>query len=97
VPRVSRPELLYVLICCALVVIAALDGGAHVWPYIALTIALLPAGIFSLVLLGLAAGDLPVVLGGGLMAVGVVLIAALNIIMARSLRGWCRRRRAITA
>jgi len=51
VPRVSRAELVYAVTCVGLFVVAALDGGDQVWPYITLTVALLPAGLFSLALL----------------------------------------------
>src|SRR3954452_3355693 len=81
VPRVSRAELVYAVTCVALFVVAALDGGDHVWAYLTLTVALLPAGLFSLALLALVAGGLPAVVGGGVMVVGVVLMAALNIIL----------------
>jgi hypothetical protein len=80
-----------------LLIIAAWDGGEHLWPYIALTLALLPAGLFGVVLLALAADGLPPVLGGGVVAIGVVLLAALNILLARTLCAWCRRRSATAA
>src|SRR4051794_19172518 len=78
VPRVSRAELVYAVTCIALFVVAALDGGDQVWPYITLTVALLPAGLFSLALLALVADGLPAVVGGGVLVVGVVIMAALN-------------------
>ena len=95
-PRLTKAETLYVLTCLALLLLAALDGGDHLWPYIALTAALAPAGVFGVDLLALTAQSLPAVLAAEFMAAGVLGLAGVNVALGRSRRGWCRRRRSVT-